>query len=493
MQTDNNTLVSKTAFLKFDQCAKAFYLYKKHYYLRDKPTREKELIFNRGHHVGRLAQQLYPGGTDVSLTAKNAQESLALTRELLEKKTPVIYEAALTHNNVLVILDILVYENGKYFAFEVKSSLKINDTYIKDACLQYYVARSVLPELEDFYLVNLDSGYELNGELDLKKLFRRRSIKRDAEKNYEFFNYRASQMLLTLERNAIPGVPIGRHCFSPYQCEFLSTCWKNIYDPKSIFNLGKVGREQLFEWYDAGIQTVDKIEHTEELKSWIKIQAESISSEKEYINIPAVKEFLGTIKAPYCFMDMEIWSPAVPVYQGTRPFGQIPFLFSVCYSEDNRPVFKNYLKPVEQDGREEFLKQVLKETAPFKSVIVYDKNLEAQVLAALKNLYPQYGAEVDALLNRLLDISDIILNFHYYHPAFKGSFSLKAVAEIIEDYTLQPEISSGIIAMYAYESLLNESNPLIAENTKQQLIEYCNSDTEISLRFLNFLKEKVND
>jgi hypothetical protein len=192
-------------------------------------------------------------------------------------------------------------------------------------------------------------------------------------------------------------------------------------------------------------------------------------------------------------MDMEIWSPAIPVYQGKRPFEQIPFLFSLCFPENHQLVFKNYLKPIETEGREEFLLQVLAATKNFKSVIVYDKNLEVQVLNALKKSFPAHQEETDVLLAKMYDISEIVLSFYYYHPSFKGSFSLKAVAEVIEDYTLQPEISSGIIAMYAYESLLTEENPIIAENTKQQLIDYCNSDTEISLRFFNFLKKKTEE
>src|SRR5690348_16217020 len=57
--------ISKTSFLKLEQCQKAFFLYKNHPYLRDKVSAEKQLTFKRGHDVGFFAQQLFPGGTDV--------------------------------------------------------------------------------------------------------------------------------------------------------------------------------------------------------------------------------------------------------------------------------------------------------------------------------------------------------------------------------------------------------------------------------------------
>jgi len=48
--------ISKTSFLKFEQCQKAFFLYKNHPYLRDKFSVDKQLTFKRGHDVGYFAQ-----------------------------------------------------------------------------------------------------------------------------------------------------------------------------------------------------------------------------------------------------------------------------------------------------------------------------------------------------------------------------------------------------------------------------------------------------
>ena len=69
-------MISKTAYLKFEQCTKAFYLYKKHPYLKDKVELDKQLTFNRGHQIGILAQQLFPEGIDVSKNSKNTLETI---------------------------------------------------------------------------------------------------------------------------------------------------------------------------------------------------------------------------------------------------------------------------------------------------------------------------------------------------------------------------------------------------------------------------------
>ena len=487
--------INKTSFLKFDQCPKAFFLHKKSPQLKDPVSKEKQMTFKRGHEVGNLAQHLFPGGINVSLETKNLEEAYYLTQQLIEKKQSVIYEATFVFKQTLVMVDILNF-NGKFWeAYEVKSSLKISDVYIKDACLQYYVLKNSLAEFNDFYLVTLNADYELKEELNVMELFKKRSIRKDAEKNLIFCESKIEKALLTLEENKVPNLPIGKHCFSPYSCDFLGTCWENTVHKKSIFNIGKTDREQLFNWYNNGITTVDKIPEQMGLHKNIQIQIESISKEKEYVDETNIKNFINSVKTQYCFLDMEVWQAAIPKYYNTKPFEQIPFLYSICYEINNEIMFENYLKPIESDNREIFLIQILLSTAKFETIIVYDKNLEVNILNNLKKLFPEYSAKAQELIFKLTDLSIIIQNFYYYHPKLKSNFSLKAIAEIVsEDSNYNNEaISSGLVAMNVYESLWNESNPIIKETIYDQLKSYCNMDTLISLKFFNLLKQKVKD
>ena len=65
--------ISKSAFIKSEQCLKHFYLSKKHPYLRDNLSKEKQLIFKRGNDIGVFAQQLFPNGIDVTIDEKRDQ------------------------------------------------------------------------------------------------------------------------------------------------------------------------------------------------------------------------------------------------------------------------------------------------------------------------------------------------------------------------------------------------------------------------------------
>ncbi len=487
------SVISKTSFLKFDQCPKAFFLYKKYPQLKDTISKEKQLTFNRGHAVGKLAQDLFPGGVDVTIPKKNLEEAVQLTKELIAKKQSVIYEATFVFNNVLVMVDILVLSNDGYTAYEVKSSLKVSDVYVKDACLQYYVLKNALGNLNDFFLVTLNGDYVLKNELNVKMLFKKRSVKAEAEKNISFFEHKISEMLLVLEKDVIPDIAIGKHCFSPYPCAFLGTCWKNVHQERSVFNIGQTDRELLFNWYQGGIFTVDDITNVEDQKPRIQIQVNSIKSDSEYINKDAIKEFINSVRSPYAVLDMEVWGPAIPKYEGTKTFEQIPFLFSLCYLDNNEPKFINCLKSPEEDGRKAFLTELLAATAPFESIIAYDKNMEVGILNQLQKLFPDHTESVRTLVNKMCDISELVHQFHYYHPKLKGNFSLKAISEIVypELQFSEQQISSGLVAMSVYESLTDETNPILKEETKQKLIDYCNMDTLSCLKFFKYLEERI--
>lgn len=63
-------ILSKSTFIKGYHCLKSLYLYKNRIFLRDKITAEQRAKFKRGHEVGDLAQDLFPGGIDVSPKAQ---------------------------------------------------------------------------------------------------------------------------------------------------------------------------------------------------------------------------------------------------------------------------------------------------------------------------------------------------------------------------------------------------------------------------------------
>lgn len=224
-------VLSKSTFIKGHQCLKSLYLYKKRPFLRDKLTAEQRAKFKRGHAVGHLAQQLFPGGIDVSPKSPSQyQKAVVNTQQLIAQGQQVIYEATFQYQGVLVMLDILRKTEEGWVAYEVKSSKKLSDTYYTDAALQHYViTQSGLP-LVAFFLVYVDSAYRRDETLDLHSLFKFEEVSQIAadKKAYVAEQIEAEKAILRAAHS--PKIAVGEHCFVPYKCDFVGFCWKKIAD-----------------------------------------------------------------------------------------------------------------------------------------------------------------------------------------------------------------------------------------------------------------------
>ena len=109
--------LSKSTFIRGLQCHKSLYLNKFRPYLRDRLSEEQLAKFARGHAVGKVAQQLFPGGVAMTRPGKT---SAAKTAALIAEEFPVIYEACFIADDVIVALDILVKSETGYDAYEVR-------------------------------------------------------------------------------------------------------------------------------------------------------------------------------------------------------------------------------------------------------------------------------------------------------------------------------------------------------------------------------------
>jgi hypothetical protein len=454
-------------------------------FLRDKYDTNKILTFKRGHDVGTYAQQLFPNGTDVSLISKNLDESLQLTSVLIaEKKT--IYEAAFLYNGVLILVDILAYENNVWNAYEVKSSLKVSSVYLLDACLQSYVLKGSLSDFNELFLVTLNGDYELKDQVDIKKLFKKRSVKKEAEKNTEYFDSRISLAKELLEKNTIPDIPIGAQCTRPYTCDYFRTCWKDVLVEKSIFELPNIGREKLFEWQKAGIKSVEQIPDQELNSTLLKVK-NSFKNNLPVIDKNAIAAFISEVKLPCAAMDMEIWSSAIPQLNGTKPFQQIPFLFTLYNGTE-----KNYFfAPYQTDERKEFAQKLVEYCEPYATILVYDKSMENQAIISLSEKFPDLSAKLSELKEKMKDVSDIFKFMHFYHPQFKNNFSLKAIAAVLAPEVEFDKISGGLEAMNYFNTFRQETNELEKQIIKDELVSYCMNDSVSTFKLYEYLRTLV--
>jgi hypothetical protein len=488
-------ILSKSTFLRGLQCPKSLYLYKNFIQLRDTPSAEQQSIFNRGNKVGVLAQQLFPNGIDTT-PAKRSDNLGAVqkTQELISAGTEVIYEAAFQCDKVLAILDILVKKDNKWYAYEVKSSTKISQTYLLDASLQYWVITNSGIELEDISLVTINNQYRKKGKIEINELFKIRSVKKEALENQALI---IENIKISLDVAANPQMPdkkIGEHCFSPYNCDFMGACWKSV--PKdSVFEITGIPKAEQFTLYNAGYKTIEQIPEINSLDKNANIHIASVKANLPLIDKPAIQKFLDKVVYPLYFMDFETFMPAIPLYDDTKPYQHIPFQYSLHYKKDLNSDLEHFEFLAEQgiDPRRSFLMSLLDKTSSEGTILVFDALMERGVLNGLKKDFPEFSTEIDSRLARIVDLIQPFQDRSYYHPAMKNSYSIKNLLQaLVPEFSHSSlKISSGSIAMIAYEKLQTETDMFKILEVREQLLEYCKMDTFAMVKLIEILEEQV--
>ncbi|HXB41018.1 MAG TPA: DUF2779 domain-containing protein [Bacteroidia bacterium] len=464
--------------------------------MKDPLPAEKKAVFNRGHKVGILAQQLFPGGVDVSPDhVFKYAESVEKTKELIAAGEKIIYEAAFIFDDTLVALDILVKEDEKWFAYEVKSSLKISQAYVMDAALQYYIIKNCLPGLEDISLVNLNEKYCLEDQLDVKKLFKITSVKKDAEKNGEFIKHHIALAKNTFYKNELPSVAIGQQCFSPYACDFMGTCWKNTA-ANNVFEFSGISKKQAGEWLAKGFLHINEIPD-EEVSGTTQKLVRSFKDNLEIFEKENVKEFFKKISYPLAFLDMEFYTPAIPKYKGNGPFELSPFLFSCAQiDKEGGSVTEQFFFHEENSNPEkDFMEHLIALAKNVSCILVFDTGQEVAAMNTIVKHYPEYKKAVEEIKKKFIDLADVFTNFWYYHPQQKGSTSLKKIHQSIftKDMYADLPVNSGLLASYGYDDFLNETDIFKKQELKENLIAYCQADTRAVLELTDFLRSKIQE
>lgn len=321
-------LLSKSTFIRGLQCLKSLYLHKKRPFLRDKLSAAQLNKFDRGHEVGLLAQKMFPGGEDCSPASPSAyRKSVEKTLELIEKKFPVVYEATLQADGVLIMADILVWNGRAYDMYEVKSSLKISPTYLYDVALQYYVMQQAGLTPGATFLLHVNSDYLFEGgEIDPFRFFKVVNVTQEVQTLQEKVKTTLEAEKQVISSEGSPRIPIGPWCFSPYPCDFMGHCWKN--EPfDSVARLESVSPEERFQWMNQGIRTWGELKNQALNNPLLRAEIQALSSGRPFVDPHRLAEKLKLIDNALLMFVLAAEN-AIPLVPMTHPFEPVPLAWS---------------------------------------------------------------------------------------------------------------------------------------------------------------------
>ena len=482
-------LLSKSTYMKGRQCPKALWLYKHMRALRTEADPLKQAIFDSGTEVGVLAQQLFPGGVDCSPPSHmEFEQSVAATEAAIARGERVIYEAAFLHDEVLAAMDILVLSDEGWKAYEVKGSTNVKEPYLHDAALQCHVIAGSIA-LVDVSIVHLNNSYVKEGPIDVHKLFNITSVKALVDRELPEVPARIEALKVVVQAPEAPVVAIGPQCDSPYPCDFKDHCWAHVPDHSVLELIGGVGKK--WALYERGIVRLADIPADEPLSVVQRRQVDAWNSGGTMVDRTALRKWLGELQYPVRHLDFETMNPAVPQYDGTRPFQQVPFQYSVHVQQaaGAEAEHREFLGDASGDPRETLLRQLLSDLGHTGDILAYYAPFERMVLRDLARDLPQYATSIQAVLPRIKDLMDPFKNGWYYAAEMNGSNSIKSVLP-----ALVPELGYDDLAIQEGGTASLRFGQLSAGHfggdvaqLRADLLAYCRMDTLAMVKVLGVL------
>jgi len=247
--------LSKSQYIRGLQCHKSLWLYKNKAELRDAHDTAQESLFNTGHTVGELSKKLFPHGEAILFDASDFKGMIRKTQELIAHGTEVIYEATFSEGGIFAMADILVKNTDAWDMYEVKASTEVKEVHLDDVAVQWH-ALSQSITLNRAYVIHIDNSYVRHGELDVEALFSIADVTEYTLEKQADVHVQIVQMEQMLE-GEMPNINIGKHCDSPYACDFKGHCWKHIPTP-SVFNISYAMGKQ-WTLYEQGIMKIEEI------------------------------------------------------------------------------------------------------------------------------------------------------------------------------------------------------------------------------------------
>jgi hypothetical protein len=315
-----------------------------------------------------------------------------------------------------------------------------------------------------------------------ESLFQRVNLTRQVRLLQREMLTQVKALLPLLQADALmPETDIGPHCSSPHPCPYMQQCWGHIPSP-SVFDIIHLGGMRKFALYYQGVFRQEDLPEGYQLTAIQQMQVQATVSGRPHVDRARLGAWLSGLQYPLSLVDFECFQSAIPLYDGTRPYQQIPFQFSVhrTASPGGMSTHMEFLAEAGPDPRPSFLAALLQAIGTTGTVLAYNKAFEASRLRELAKDFPEHAEAILSVVSRMRDLMEPFEKKWLYVPAMQGSHSIKQVlpALVPGAHYEDLDIGNGQQAAAAFESLLYEDDISEQEKVRTALLAYCKLDTQ---------------
>ena len=475
--------LSKSRILSHRQCPKRLWLQVRRPELLDESVGSSAMAV--GRTVGELACQQHPDG--VLIDAEDLRAALRRTAQALTAKPRrPLFEATFEHEGVLVRADLLLPVARGWRMVEVKSSTSVKEYHVEDAAVQAWVLQGAGLPVWAKAVAHVDTGFVYPGGGDYDGLFVEEDVGPEVSDLLPEVPGWVDAARRTLARRKEPDVAAGAQCTDPFPCPFQAHC---IPEPEGYpVDILPYGGKLIARLREEGYSDLRDVPGERLSKPLHQRIWKASRSGRAFLD-PALGDAVRGLSYPRFFLDFETINPAIPLWEGTRPYQHIPFQWS-CHIQDSEGGLRHeeFLAEGPDDPRCALTAALLAALGSKGPILVWS-DFEKTQLRELAKALPDFARRIEKVVARLVDLRRLA-NDHYYHPAMLGSWSIKAVLP-----TIAPKLSydglnvaNGTMAQEAFSQILLSDLPeKDRRSLRGDLLKYCKRDTlamvKIAARF----------
>lgn len=483
--------LSKSKIISYRQCPKRLWLEVHHPELRDDSG--AEAVFAIGNEVGDIARTVYDeNGTGVFLDLDELgfKEVFAQSETLLAEGGLPIFEAGFRGGGGLALADVMIPESSagatRWHMIEVKSSTSVKDYHRDDVAVQSCIARAAGIKIASVALAHINNTFVYPGNGNYQGLFHEEDLTEEALARRDEAATWIAEAQEVAERTEEPSIDTGAQCSDPFDCPFLTHCEKGKTHPEypltSLPRFSQVKREA---FQARGITDLRDMPDGELNATQLRVK-EATQAGEAYFDRERAAADLSGLAFPAWFIDFETVSFPVPVWEGTRPYEQLPFQYSLHrLDESGELTHEAFLDLSGSDPGEGFAESLVANCGDSGPVFVYNAGFERRVMRQVAERFPEHATGLEGIIDRLVDLLPIARN-RYYHPDQHGSWSIKAVLPcLVPDlsYDELEGIANGEMASTGFREAIDKStDPERKREIEEQLLTYCHLDTLAMVR-----------
>ena len=461
---------------------------------RDKlppPDENLQALFDAGHEFEVYAERRFPEGITLGFDDFKEYQSLTgRTKEALDNGAKTIFQGRFLTGDITCICDVFNrVSNNEFDLYEIKASTKAKPEHTYDLGFQTLVIEGTGYKVRNISVIHINNNYVKDVEIDYLNFTDVTDITDEVRSNLDLTRSRIDDALKVMVNPKRPDI-------SPRHCRMYSLNeWLNIYrgletiDDYSIYDLATPSKV-IGSLEDLEIKKIADIPVGFSLSSKQNLQYVATKQDKRIIDNDKVREFLGTFKYPLYFLDYETAGGTMPPFDGSKPYQQVPFQYSlhVIETPETEVIHKEYLHRSKNNPVKELVSKLRGDIGTSGTIISWNKQFEKNCNNTMKEMYKRFkeadvkevGEFLDDINARMIDLMEPFSKGWFVDKDFLGSASLKYVLPVVvpelsyDDLAIQEGGSAQRLWM---DAVLNDKQDIDKDELFNNLIEYCRLDT----------------